>query len=344
MPKERYERWNPSGTSRDLVHHANRIIADFERQGYSLTLRQLYYQFVSKALIPNSDRSYKNLGGVIDRARKAGLIDWLAIEDRTRHVNTHGHVDGPEDVIRTTEYAFYQDLWLDQPVRIEVWVEKEALADVIARPANRWNCAWFCCRGYVSQSEQWRAARRIHEHIQNGQRVIILHLGDHDPSGIDMTRDIRERITHFIAVDENGYAPEPDDYASIGDFWDEQFSEMLDRYNLYGPDGEYIGEPFEVRRIALNWDQIQQYNPPPNPAKLTDSRSTDYIDKFGSQSWELDALTPTVINDLIEAEIMAEIDADKFNAARQHVADVRASLHRLGETPWSEIDAWLSTR
>jgi hypothetical protein len=233
-------------------------------------------------------------------------------------------------------------LWRDQPVRIEVWVEKEALAGVVERPAYEWNLAHFSCRGYVSQSEQWRAARRIHSYIKGGQRVIILHLGDHDPSGIDMTRDIRERITHFIAVDHYEYAPDADDIGPWGlEAWrEEQMAEIADRHGWYDDSGDRL-DPFEVRRIALNWDQIQQYNPPPNPAKLTDSRAADYIARFGNQSWELDALDPGTIASLIEAEVVAEIDMDKFEAARSHVDDVRTDMQRLADRPWSQIEAWL---
>ena len=344
MPKIRYEKWNPRGDSLAMVTHANRIIADFRSQGYLLTLRQLYYQFVQEGLIPNTDRSYKNLGGVIDRGRKAGLIDWSSIEDRTRNLASWPHWDSPEQVVATTADAFEQDLWRDQPVRIEIWVEKEALAGVIARSASEWNCAYFSCRGYVSQSEQWRAGRRIGSYIDGGQRVVILHLGDHDPSGIDMTRDINDRIRHFIAVDYEGYVPDVEDvYGTLDDWRDGVMDEIADKHGWYDDNGLTL-EPFEVRRIALNWDQIQQYQPPPNPAKLTDSRSTDYIARFGRESWELDALRPQVIADLITAEVEAELDHDRFEAARQYVADVKASLQRLADTPWSEIDEWLSTR
>lgn len=343
MPKERYERWNPRGESYSLVQTANQIIAEFNAQGFTLTLRQLYYQFVARGRIPNSDRSYKNLGTVVNRGRLAGLIDWNAIEDRTRNLASHPHWDSAPDIIDSAARGFAQNLWLDQPVRIEVWVEKEALAGVVERPADTWNLPYFSCRGYVSQSEQWRAGRRIHRYIQNGQRVILLHLGDHDPSGIDMTRDIRERITHFVAVDHNGYDPNPDDIGPWGIVeWDTGImAEIADEMGWYD-EFENTLEPFEVRRIALNWDQVQQYQPPPNPAKLTDSRSTDYIARFGSQSWELDALNPQTIADLITAEVEAEIDMDKFEAAQQRVADIKVGLQRLADKPWEEVQAWLA--
>lgn len=345
MAKVEYERWNPRGESYSLVQTANQIVADYARQGFSLTLRQLYYQFVARGRIVNSDRSYKNLGTVINRGRMAGLIDWNAIEDRTRNLSTHPHWDSAGDIVSSAARGFMQDLWADQPIRIEVWVEKEALAGVIERPASIWNLDHFPCRGYVSQSEQWRAGRRIGRYITNGQRVIILHLGDHDPSGIDMTRDIHDRIKHFIAVDHFGYAPDAEDIGTWGiESWrDEQMSAIADKHDWYDENDGAMLEPFEVRRIALNMDQIRQYNPPPNPAKLTDSRSTDYISKYGNQSWELDALDPATIAALIETEVVAEIDMATFEQARDRVDAIKVGLQRLADRPWGDIEQWLDS-
>ena len=72
--------------SLDLIKKINCIIEEYQKQGYELTLRQVYYQLVARAYIPNNERSYKNVGNLISEARLAGLIDWNAIVDRTRHL------------------------------------------------------------------------------------------------------------------------------------------------------------------------------------------------------------------------------------------------------------------
>ncbi len=69
----------------------------------------------------------------------------------------------------------------------------------------------------------------------------------------------------------------------------------------------------QVRRIALNKDQVEQYNPPPNPTKLTDSRAPDYIWKFGSDSWELDALEPQAIVNLIKETVLSYRDESRWD-------------------------------
>ena len=66
-----------------IIDQANEIIDEYQADGYDLTLRQLYYQFVARNLIPNSQSEYNKLGTAINNGRLAGLIDWDAIKDRT---------------------------------------------------------------------------------------------------------------------------------------------------------------------------------------------------------------------------------------------------------------------
>lgn len=131
MAKIRYKKWNPGADARDIIRQANEICADYAAQGYDLTLRQLYYQFVSKALLPNRQQSYKRLGDIINQARLAGLMDWNYITDRTRNLQSLGHWRTPGEIIRSAANSFALDKWSDQPIRVEVWVEKEALAGIV---------------------------------------------------------------------------------------------------------------------------------------------------------------------------------------------------------------------
>lgn len=293
--------------SMELIDTANEIISDYHRQGYNLTLRQLYYQFVARDIIPNSDKSYKRLGELINAGRLAGLVSWRAIEDRTRNLAGYPSWESPAQIIKAAASSIAVDLWKDQPYRIEVWVEKEALAGVIQRPAARYKVPYLSCRGYMSQSEMWSAAQRYISYLrdkENPQDIVIIHLGDHDPSGIDMTRDIQDRLNLFI--NDQGYT------ANYGD------------------------NPVTVRRIALNRYQVDEYNPPPNPAKITDSRAGEYIREHGEYSWELDALQPQLINDLIVDEINIYRDAGRYEARQAIEQSWRDGLKLLS-------DNWEST-
>lgn len=270
MPKICYTSRNFRGKSLSIIEKANEIIEDFNAQGFDLTLRQLYYQFVSKDLIANSQKEYDNLGSIINDARLAGLIDWNAITDRTRGMKQNSHWDSAKDFVESVMPQFQLDKWVGQTYRPEVWIEKDALVGVVSKICRQMDVPYFSCRGYTSQSEMWAAAQRLIDWRDSGYTPVIIHLGDHDPSGIDMSRDIEDRLALFM-------------------------------------DGD-----IEVRRIALNMNQVKKYNPPPNPAKLTDCRASSYIKIHGSQSWELDALDPKTISALIKKELESLREDEPF--------------------------------
>ena len=272
-----------------LIGLANRIIEEYAEQGFVLTLRQLYYQFVARDWLPNTQQSYKRLGSVINDARLAGLVDWSAIEDRTRNLQGNYHYDGPRQAIQDALDTYEIDMWANQERRVEVWIEKEALVGVIADICNELDVRYFACRGYVSQSEQWRAYRRaLSADLRDGQETVILHFGDHDPSGIDMTRDNQDRLDLFMG-------------------W----------------------QGVKVKRLALNMDQVDEYDPPPNPAKMTDSRFDGYVRQYGDESWELDALEPRIITDLIQENVIAHRDEDLWQEKEDERNEHRESLFNI---------------
>lgn len=361
MAKICYTPKNFSAPSRVIISQANSIITNMRNQGYDLTLRQLYYQFVAAALIPNKDTEYKRLGSIINDARLAGLIDWDAIIDRTRYIRSIAHWDTPADVIDAAARSFRLDKWDTQPKRIEVWIEKDALVGVIERVCNQNDIPFFACRGYVSQSEVWAAAQRIRSYMEVfDQDVIVLHLGDHDPSGIDMSRDIEDRLKLFLLGDWLQEDPNGDAEQFLNEFfwdeWDEDEYGNRDRFDENDFDTWPIkareaftiwmrfnntwADRLEVRRIALNANQVRQYNPPPNPAKLTDSRAADYIATHGRQSWELDALSPAVINQLVQDEIDIEIDLTEWNAIVTTEDEHRRKL-KVAAGQWDTLAAGL---
>jgi len=201
MPRIRYVAKNFSATAVGVIREANAIIAEYAAQGYDLTLRQLYYQFVSRDLLPNRQSEYKRLGDIINDARLAGLVDWEAIVDRTRNIRALPHWSDPAAIVQAAASSFAVDKWAEQPRRVEVWIEKDALVGVFEPVCEELDVPLFACRGYTSQSEVWGAAQRLERYLVACQDVVILHFGDHDPSGLDMTRDIRERLRLFLLHD-----------------------------------------------------------------------------------------------------------------------------------------------
>lgn len=191
-----YREINFRNDSLNLINRVNGIIREYQQKGYSLTLRQVYYQLVARDVIPNTERSYKNMGNLISDGRLSGLIDWNAIEDRTRELELNNHWNSPSSIINAVANQFAYDKWIGQDYYVEVWVEKDALKGIVGQVCQRLDIPYFSCRGYVSQSEMWVAAQRLEKRSKD-KELVIIHLGDHDPSGRDMSRDIVDRLSIF---------------------------------------------------------------------------------------------------------------------------------------------------
>lgn len=300
MPRITYVPKRFGAESLAIIAHVNAIDAQYRAQGFDLTLRQVFYQFVSRGYLPNTDRSYKRLGDIVADARLAGLVAWEAITDRTRYMRSVSHWDEPADIMRSAADSFRLDKWASQPYRPEVWIEKDALVGVIGGICDSLDVPYFSCRGYTSLSAMWRAAQRLLAWQHTGQRAVIFHLGDHDPSGIDMTRDIQDRMETF-------------------------------------------GVDVVVKRLALTMAQVEEHTPPPNPAKLTDARAHSYVALFGPSSWELDALEPTVITDLITQAINNVRDEISFDALVE-VEDEHRAMLGLAAGEWQRVRRTLHLR
>jgi hypothetical protein len=279
----------------ELIEQANRIIDEYAERGFKLTLRQLFYQFVARELLLNKQKEYSRLGTAISDGRNRGLIRWDRIEDRTRYVRRHNAWSEPTDSITTAAKIYQEDLWLDQHWRPEVWIEKDALVGIIEGVCIEYRVPYFSNRGYCSEPLLYEAAKRFGNHLQRGLTPIVLHLGDHDPSGLQMTRDIENKMWKFTR-----------------------------------------GKSIEVRRLALNEDQIDEFEPPPNIVKDSDSRSATYKEDYGDECWELDALDPAVIAELIKIELEEMIDARAWREAQAKEKANRELLDQVAER-WDDV-------
>lgn len=293
MGKQLYQATSFKPDSLAMIDQINEIVDDYIAQGYRLTVRQLYYQLVAKAIVENTERSYKRITGIVNDGKLAGLIDWEAIEDRTRDFVKRSRWKSGAEILKASADSFHMDMWEDQEVRVFVIVEKEALAGVLERACTAFDVPLLAARGYPSGTVLREfCVEDVMSAFQGGQGVRILHLGDHDPSGIDMTRDLRERIELF---------------------------------------GEGQGD-IELTRIALTMTQIDQQKPPPNPAKTTDSRFEEYMRKYGSESWELDALPPTYLDQLVRRHIAGSIEDAKWKARSKEIEGIKKRIRAAAKT------------
>ena len=275
-----------------MIDAINDIIDEYSAAGYTLTVRQLYYQLVARAIVENTLRSYKNVASLINDARIAGMIDWDMIEDRTRDFITRSRWTGGRAILDAVAKQFHMDMWANQPRRVFAIVEKEALVGVLQRVCHEYDVPLLAARGYPSASVVREFADSVIEPtINSGQGVLILHLGDHDPSGIDMTRDLEERLRLFS-----------------------------------------FNARFEMRRIALTMDQVDEEQPPPNLAKVTDSRFEGYRRLYGDESWELDALNPAYLTELVTGHVRNEIDPGQWEKREDEIAHIKTRIREVARS------------
>jgi len=319
--REKFRNWNPrevlsiryttpeghkdtwSCDQRGLLDTIVKITDEYQAKNLVLTQRQLYYQLVAKDIIPNAIEVYKRLSIFTTDARYAGLIDWDAIEDRGRKSERKSQWSGIKELIETAVRSYRRHRWDDQEYYIELFCEKQALEGVLKPIADKYHLHFGSNKGYSSSSAMYELYERVLDQIGNSKKVVILYLGDHDPSGKDMVRDIYTRIREFLI--EGDYAVDPD---------------VIDKY-----------ERFKVHALALTMEQICEFNPPPNPAKIKDPRAKAYIKEFGEISWELDALTPENLVYITENGILQYIELSKYiEVIEQEQRDVKA-LREFGE-------------
>lgn len=279
--------------SQTLIEHCGQIAAEYGADGYDLTVRQLYYQMVAQDLFPdswvdeafnlkngldrhtkNTMKNYKKFAKLVSDARLAGLLDWRTIVDRARSTRANTHWRDHDQILRAAVNSWAIDKWFNQTYYVEVMCEKDAVAGILAPECAALDIPFTACRGYCSQSLMYQRGKVFEAKWADGERLpAVIYFGDHDPSGLDMDRDVKERLDMFSGLDV--------------DFF----------------------------RAALTMEQVDELNPPPNPAKATDSRFSSYRRQYGRESWELDALNPRQLVGILESAVERYRDADAWDAA-----------------------------
>jgi hypothetical protein len=293
--------------TRELIEQAHAIIKEYMAQGYTLTLRQLHYQFVARGLYENTPQNYRRLMNTMRDGRDSGDIDWEGIEDRSRTRRTPTTWSDPRQIINVAAETYQEDPWDSQVYRPEVWIEKESLAGVIDDVCREYRVTSYAHTGYPSISDLYAAGKRLASYLPK-QVPIVLALGDHDPEGIDITRNIKRRLDLYSG---DGIEPGQEEIYSI--------------------------EPgdIEVQRLGLTMEQVRRYRLPPNFAKETSTRFEGYEREFRTNKcWELDALPPPVLVGLIRDQLDLLIDRVKWEKALKAEERNRSKLVTMARK-WS---------
>ena len=295
-----YEPYKPHKASRLKIEAVNAIVEEYKADGLTLSLRQIYYQLVSTNMIANNESEYKKLIDLLTNARWGGMVSWEAIEDRTRDARTLNFHEEPEALIELLPDMLTFDHWERQDTYVEVWVEKDALGNIISLACEPYDVPYLTCKGYVSTSEMFAAGQRFEQRLNAGKDCVILYLGDLDPSGWNMPMDINNRMSVLCGAGA-----------------------------------------VEIRRIGLNPEQVEEFGLIPNYAKMTDSRSKDFVAVHGNKSYELDALRADYLERLLSKEISALVDEDAWNNSVADETNTRQRLSRISDN-YEAIDNFLN--
>jgi hypothetical protein len=255
-----------------LLSGVQEVLAKYE--GTAVTVRQLYYRLVAAGLIPNNQRAYKNVVQALTDWRRARKIPIRAFEDRTRGMNRLDRGwrrDDPKGWLRgwlekaiASAQAYEVARWFGQPERVVVAVEKQALEGPFTEVCEELEVDLAVCRGYPSISFLSEVAG-------------ALSRGDAD-------RDKRANvILYFGDLDPSGM----------------NIPETVERDLGAG----LFGQAFELDRVALTQQQVEELQLIPAPVKTTDSRAAGFIEEHGAEVYELDAIEPKRLQQLIREAV-----------------------------------------
>jgi hypothetical protein len=318
-----------------IVQAVNGILAEYD---FPLTLRQIYYRLVSVNLIPNKRSAYNQLSKTLVKARENGEVDDSRIEDRARQVlkakegydDPNQFVDAVKGWFKSAGQRYNVNLWADQDVFLEVWVEKDALSRVIAQAADPYRVTICPSRGYSSYTYIKRMA--IDDRLSDVDKpIIILDFRDHDPSGLQMTEDLQKRFTRYGGgidvgcLDKNFLGIHFSDlFAGVG-IPANITAKAVSDFRKKHPEANF-GLNITVQRVALTIDQVKQYSLIPNPTKLADPRAKAYVAQYGDECWELDAIEPSELQRIVKDAIEEEMDLEAWAESREQEAKDRTSL------------------
>lgn len=345
----------------ELVGWINAAIESLARSGYrSSTLRQLYYALVGKNLIPNHQTVYKTIGGIVTRAKYAGLISWSAIVDRGRGMRVAWFESSVASALEDTAGRYKLDRQEGQEQWVIVMAEKDAVSNIVAPVCNEYSVRYVINKGYASSSLMREVYNNFKYRIEDGELVRILYLGDHDPSGLDMLADVHGRLCHMLCTgqwvllerreremsqEQREMAQEyvfaawveelNDEYYFVRGFANMRDGKLEERTVYFEEYRDAVAAAWifhhqlTLEHVALTMEQIQEYNLPPNPAKTTDSRSGPYIEQHGHDSWELDAIPHDTLASLVREAIERNINMEQYRAVLEEEKKQQAQIRSL---------------
>lgn len=188
-------------TREQLQGELQAIQTILEGEEGQITIRHLFYRLVGLHVIEKTEQAYKGLCSHLSKWRRSEEIQWGAFADNTRWHIRQETFNSIQDALKNTVENYRRNLWSTQPFYIEVWVEKDAVAGIVANTANSFGVPVFVCRGFASLSSLYSAATTFREATNAGKVAVIYHFGDYDPSGVAAGESVLRAFRDDFKVD-----------------------------------------------------------------------------------------------------------------------------------------------
>jgi len=272
-----YEKWYLNPSSARIVKACLKVLLE---EGKLSTVRHLFYRLVGMQVLKKHERYYRNiLVPKVTRARKAGLIPMEWIIDESREVLEVPLYDNIQSFLAQTMKRYYRNTWRRQLVYVMVWVEKAALQNAVWNAVGYYNIPVFPGKGYDSWPHFLKAVKKI-KAVEGDKIIIILYLGDHDPSGMDMPNDLQNRCK-LLNLDVR--------FERVA-----VTQEQIKKYNIpkLGP--------------------LPTITKGKRKGEYADSRAPAYVAKHGDWFVELDALSIPALQDILRKRVTELLDMEAF--------------------------------
>jgi hypothetical protein len=267
-----------------------------------MTLRQLYYRLISAGVLANAQKEYKRLGNVMTTLREVGSVPRTWIVDHVRSTLKPSSWSGLADFAETVREAYRKDFWASLPHHVEVFVEKDAIAGTVQPVTAEFDVGLRVCRGYASVSFAGEIADLWAE-VE--KPIFAYYLGDYDPSGFDIERDLREKLARYSALHCHPVN------AELTEWHGEVQKEA--RAGRGGSSGGYF---FWVR-LAVRAEDFEGHGLIELPVKMKDQRARGFIGRHGRRCAEVDALPPTELRRRVREAIVAHIDTPRWERLQE---------------------------
>jgi hypothetical protein len=273
-----YVTWKPHKKTKVVLDNVLEIFQMYQDH-LPLTNRQIFYRLVGAYDYPKEEKAYNRLCEYLVRARRSGKVPFSYIrDDGTINFPSGGYYGEKsfwDEVISSADrYNLDRNFFQDQ--KIEVWCEAGGMVPQLHRVALPYGVPVYSTGGFSSVTVTHEISQRV---VRDNRPTVFLHIGDYDPSGQSIYEAMSEDVETFVY----------------------QLKAAKDKYDFIQPDCDFYYD-----RVALTASQVDEYNLPTAPPKVTDSRTERWV----GQTCQAEAMAPDDLANLLKGAILEHINTD----------------------------------